>query len=637
MHVTLSTSLNFKRRLRPSEEADYSAVLKQGKEKVGNTGHSMLIVPSVSLPQEINTGVGNLLDEEGKKFVDFAKQYWGINYIQLLPEGQFKVHRGNCFLPYSGSAMDLGTQVINLKLLTSEEYGKLLTIDDVNKVVDSNKLSAKDTKINFENVLKLDSPQEDILRKAYDELLKADTSKKKEILEEIKNYTQTNKEWLEPKAMYEALSAKYKDRDTRTWNKFDHNFYNTDLVSLEQRQEAIKCIRECELGKEAGFFEFKQFLAEKHLAKAKAELNQKGIKLSGDMLLGFSYNEVWANPKAFLKNAHVGWGLPALNLDVPEGEKILRDKVRSFAKRYDGFRIDASWAYVNQPVKASCSDRIITRKGYDSKFLDIIDDEVLKIKGKDYNLENIMHEFVADISDFNAFDGTILRPLAKDRVKIYTSFNLNSNWASVDAYKKRGWKDGSYILGATNHDAFPLRFEFQNIEKRVEQIEVLSKILKIPKEKLDNVQGFIQAKFAEPIRSKHNMFFFTDALNILDKYKEQGNKSDNYRVKIPKNYQENYFKALEKGEGFNIMDALEKAFVAEGLDKTEPELYKKIVKYKNILQTPEKTGLSKFAMGSIIVGTCVVMGGLCIFLNKNKKAGNSGSNAQSINQHQGKI
>lgn len=631
MHVTLNTSLNFKRRLRPSEEADYSAVLKQGKEKVGNTGHSMLIVPSASLPQETNTGVGNLLDEEGKKFVDFAKQYWGINYIQLLPEGQFKVYGGNCFLPYSGSALDIGSQVINLKLLTSEEYGKLLTIDDVNKVVNSNKISAKDTKINFENVLKLDSPQEDILRKAYNELLKADTQKKKNLLEEIKNFAQANKEWLEPKAIYEALSAKYKNRDTRAWNEFDHNFYNTDIVSPKQRQDAIKGIRNGNLGKEADFFEFKQFIADKHLAKAKAELNQKGIKLSGDMLLGFSYDEVWANPKAFLENAHVGWGLPALNLDAPEGENILRNKVRNFAKRYDGIRIDASWAYVNQPIKEAHSDRIISRKGYDSKILDIIDDEVLNVKGKDFNLENITHEFVADVNDFNVFEGTKLRPLAKDRVKIYTSFNLNSNWATVDAYKKRGWKDGSYLLGATNHDAFPLRVEFQNSTKRAEQIDVLSKILKIPKEKLDNIQGFIQAKFAEPIRSKHNMFFFTDALNILDRYKQLGNNSENYRTKIPKNYQENYFKALEKGEGFNIMDALEKAFVADGLDKKEPELFERIVKYRKILQAHEKTGLSKLLIGSIVVGIGVVIGGICVFLNKNKKAGNTGSNAQSFN------
>ena len=73
MRITLNTNLNFKRKLRPNEEAGFSAVLKQGKEKVGNTGHSILIMPSASLPQEINTGVGNLVDKEGQNFIDFAK------------------------------------------------------------------------------------------------------------------------------------------------------------------------------------------------------------------------------------------------------------------------------------------------------------------------------------------------------------------------------------------------------------------------------------------------------------------------------------------------------------------------------------------------------------------------------------
>ena len=122
MRVNSIISLNFKRRLRPNEEADFAMTLKQGKEKIGNTGHSMLIVPSTSLPQKINTGVGNILDEEALKFFDFAKQYWGINYVQLLPEGTYR-HHNNIFLPYSGSAFDLGPQLINFNLLTENEYG----------------------------------------------------------------------------------------------------------------------------------------------------------------------------------------------------------------------------------------------------------------------------------------------------------------------------------------------------------------------------------------------------------------------------------------------------------------------------------------------------------------------------------
>lgn len=616
MRVTNSTILNFKRRLLPNEEAEYSAVLKQGKEKIGNTGHSMLIVPSSSLPQSINTGVGNLLDKEGIKFIDFAKQYWGINYIQLLPEGQFK-HHGEKFLPYSGSAFDLGNQLINPELLTTEDFGKLLSKEDVAKISDFNNTMFADKKVNFENVLTKHSSTEGILRIAYKELLKADTDKKKELLNEIESFKEKNKEWLEPKAIFEALSAKYSSNDTRNWNEFDHNFYNTEVVPLEKRLFAIEGIRNSELGHEMGFYEFKQYLAENHLAQAKNELNKKGIKLSGDMLAGFSHDEVWANPKAFIKDSTIGWGLPALNFDTPEGEKILREKVRNFAKRYDGIRIDASWAYVAQPViNNTTGDK--TKKEYSSKILDIIDEEVLNIKGKNFNLENITHEFITNPKNFNLFDGLELTPVVRDRVKIYNSYNISTDWATSSAFKERGWKDGSYILGLSNHDSYPIRIEFENIAKREQQIEVLSKLLKIPKEKINNIQGFIQAKFAEPLRSKHNMFFFVEALNILDRYKDNRNSAEDYRIKIPNNYQEKYFEALEKGEGFNIMDSLEKAFVAEGLDKKENKLFKKIVKYRKILQKPEKSISKrlKIIISSLTIGTTAILG--WIFINKKK-------------------
>lgn len=628
MRISTINKLNFKRQLRADEISEFSAVLKQGKEKLGNTGHSILIVPSASLPQAINTGVGNMLDDEGRKFFDFAKEYWGINYVQLLPEGQYKPVGGSYF-PYSGSALDLGTHLINTELLTTEEYGKLLSKEDISKLVEANNHLRKDSRVNFENVLSRQSATEKTLRKAYDELIKADTLTKRELLKNIEKYTETNKDWLEPKSVFEALSSKYKSFDTRCWNEFDQNFYNTDVVPLKKRLSAIEGIKRSELSKEMKFYEFKQYLADMHLAKAKQELNKKGIKLSGDVLAGFSYNEVWANPKAFVKDSSIGWGLYALDYEKPEAEKLLRTKIRNYAKRYDGLRLDASWAYVRQPIENNFTKEKIYKE-HGSKILEIIEDEILKVKGKNYNLENIMHEFAANPKDFNLFDGIEIKPLGRDRIKIYSSFNLSEDWGTVSAFRNRGWKDGSYILGVSNHDSYPLKVEYENLVKRAEQSKVLADILKIPKNKLNSYSEFVQAKFAEPMRSKHNMFFFTELLGISKRYKHPKNNPEDYRIKIPKDYQTEYFKALEKGEGFNVMDALDKAFVAEGLDKKEPELYKKIVKYKKILQSSENK-FSKKKIVILLLAAKLVLAGVYLIYRKNKKkAGNADSNAQKI-------
>lgn len=68
------------------------------------------------------------------------------------------------------------------------------------------------------------------------------------------------------------------------------------------------------------------------------------------------------------------------------------------------------------------------------------------------------------------------------------------------------------------------------------------------------------------------MIYFMDALNL-----DSQNREQHFTTKIPDNYQEHYFKSLENGEGFNPMDALEKTFKSEGLDKKTRSCSKKLL------------------------------------------------------------
>ena len=60
------------------------------------------------------------------------------------------------------------------------------------------------------------------------------------------------------------------------------------------------------------------------------------------------------------------------------------------------------------------------------------------------------------------------------------------------------------------------------------------------------------------------------------------------------------------------MDALEKAFVSKGLDKSEPELYKKVVKYKKILQ--QKEGGNKSKLVYISAAALLALAGLVMIM-----------------------
>lgn len=572
----------FGRQLKPEEEAEYSTVLRQAKDKIGNKGHSMLIVPASSLPDSLNSasGCGNILSKDSQEFFDFAKLYWGINYVQTLPNGDFS-QIGSDILPYSGSALDLGLQVIDLKSLSDDEYGKLLKEEDLKAVYEANNSEKKDVRVNYENSIHKDSPKYKTLKKAYEEFLKQDTPKKKQMLEEFEAYKIKNSDWLERKTIYKVLEAKNGFKEAHYWeNEAERHLFDSNVVTIEQRNQIINELKTNPLYKTEGeFYEFTQFLADSHLKEARGKLNKKGIKLSGDMIInGGTYDEVWAFPKAFRKDGKLPWSLNAINFDTPEGIEYLKLKVRNFANRYDGVRIDASWLYVRQKVNDKYSE-------YGGKILDIIDEEFKNVKGKDFDLRNITYEF-ENGGDYSVEENFFLKKETRDRVKIYKSDNLSEVWGSTAAFKNRGWQEDKYMLGATNHDTVSLKTLYESSADK--KFEVLSKILKIPKEKLNSLSGFIQAKFAEPMRAFHNMFFFVDALNLDGNYKEGISGTEQYRLKIPSDYKDKYFKSLEKGEGFNIMDALEKAFVAEGLNESESELYNKIIKFRDILNGNEK-------------------------------------------------
>lgn len=558
MKIQKISGINFERRLKPSEEAEYSEILNRGRDKcIGKNPDgkkSILIVPSSSLPNK--TGVGNLNSKESQKFFDFAEQYWGINEVQILPVGQYFNHKGE-YPIYSGSSMDLGNHVIDIQRYVPEE--------DFDEIVKSNNIKGR---VNFSNVVDEGSIQEKVLKKLF---------KSGKYQKEFEAYKSENLERLEPKALYNALREINKSHNYKDWNNIDKNLFNRDVVSEKEFEARVKEIKSLK-GEKMDFYYFKQFLAEDSLKKARENLHKKGIKLNGDMQCGFSFDEVWANPKAFIPETSIGWNLPALDFDSKEGQKLLRKKVKFFAQRFDGIRIDASWTYANQP---QIKNGITERKYYADKILNIIDDEVKKVKGAEFDSRNIMHEFAASDIDFNIYDGAELKPYVKERVKIYTSDHLNEGWGTNYSFLKRGWSANSFIIGARNHDS-------GKIIGSDEQVNALSKILKIPAEKLKDKKEFVKAKLAEPFGAKNSMIYFADALNIDKQFQGNSDKTLNYAVQIPSDYEDRYFASLERGEGFNPMDALEKQFRAKGLDKKDPELYKKIVKYRKILEQKEK-------------------------------------------------
>ncbi len=554
-------SIAFKRSLTRSEIPEYTSVLNEAKKLTGQTGHSIFIMPSACLPQtkELNTGIGHLSSDISQDFFKFIKTYFGINAIKDLPPGQVEGSKG-CYCAYKGSAFSLGNHQINPELLTEKEFGELLTPEDIKDIARSNTSAQRSELANFSNVMDNEGAQNKALQKAFKKFEKLDESSP--LKSKFKQYVTENAEWL----------------DITRSNEPD-----------------------------AEFFKFKQFLADEHLKIAKTKLNQNGLKLCGDMLIGFSKDEIKAFPKAFKVDEYCGtdnWKTRSLNFDEifnPESDayKLLRRKVKLFAKRYDMLRIDAAWLYVQPRITTEAG---VIKKDLGDNLLTQIEKWIKEVKGEDFDLKNIIYEFEAAQDDFAAFRGNDLIPEIKQRLKSYGSQHMHitpDEWGFNRGFLNRGFAPDEFILGVGNHDAQPLRQiangiadeirpgEFKNF--KTPAIAALSRALGINESVLRNPVEFVKAKFADIMSAKHNYLFYMDAFGreeVFDPHwkKEATSTPSAYAYKVATDFQEAYQKALKEGYAFNPMDALEKVFINKGLDKTHPKLFGQILKYKDILQ-----------------------------------------------------
>lgn len=555
----INTGLSFGRALRENEMEEFKNTLKEGKQAAGQTGHSVFIMPSTSLPQSAakNTGVGHYTSKEALDYIDYMKNYLDFNVVEDLPSGQFHG------LHYNGSSFALGDQNINPELLTTDEYASILKQEEFDEIVKANNAENKETHANFKNISSKDGGQNTALHKAHERF----------------------------KALDENFELKQK------YNKF-----------VEENKAWLDFAREDE--PDTDFFKFKQFLADDHLAKANKNLHDRGLKVCGDLAFNFTKDEVKAFPDAFKKGYYMGapvWKMDSLNFDNilddnSASNKLLKMKVQLAAKRYDMLRMDAGWNYVTPVVTPEAETKILdsNRVPLQTKLVEKIEQWVKEVKGENFDAKkNIMYEFEAGLDEFGAFWEGKLIPAVKNRINIYQTTYMSDGWGSNEAFHNHGWTADELCVGVGNHDTQSLRALANGVPDSINgnavhknaSIGPLAKILKLDAEKLNDPVEYAKAKWAEPMTGKNNHFFFMDVFGREERFNnhicETGAKDYGFNFKVPFDFKKSFHAGLESGFGFNIMDSLAKVFKAKGLDESHPDLFAKITKFSGILAEKE--------------------------------------------------
>lgn len=309
-----------------------------------------LIVHGSSFPARDgeDTGFGTFNSESGHTLIDYASKVF--NAIQLGPAGKTKCSDSS---PYCGTIFSGNPLFIDLKQLTTKEWGEILSIESYKKVVRENpKQNSGRTAYSY-----ICKAQNEVLKEAWNNFKNTKLLKK-----EFEKFKKENSYWLDNDSLYEALSVENGSDCWYVWkNETDKNLLNPKSDDEKKIYEKrISDIKE-KYADEIEFYKFCQFVLEQQNEATKKFALKKGIKMIADRQVAFSDRDAWAYQSLFLDGWFLGcppdyfskngqaWGFPVMDPDkmynadgsLGEGGKLMKNLFKKmFKENPGGVRID---------------------------------------------------------------------------------------------------------------------------------------------------------------------------------------------------------------------------------------------------------------------------------------------------------
>lgn len=309
-----------------------------------------LIVHGSSFPARDgeDTGFGTFNSESGHALIDYASKVF--NAIQLGPAGKTKCSDSS---PYCGTIFSGNPLFIDLKQLTTKEWGEILSIESYKKVVRENpKQNSGRTAYSY-----ICKAQNEVLKEAWNNFKNTKLLKK-----EFEKFKKENSYWLDNDSLYEALSVENGSDCWYVWkNETDKNLLNPKSDDEKKIYEKrISEIKE-KYADEIEFYKFCQFVLEQQNEATKKFALKKGIKMIADRQVAFSDRDAWAYQSLFLDGWFLGcppdyfskngqaWGFPVMDPDkmynadgsLGEGGKLMKNLFKKmFKENPGGVRID---------------------------------------------------------------------------------------------------------------------------------------------------------------------------------------------------------------------------------------------------------------------------------------------------------
>lgn len=606
------------------EKGTVTEVLQDALNVLGKKNLT-LIIHGNSFPaaEGEDTGFGNSNSTAAKKLIDFASGIF--NSIQLGPAGKTKSCDSS---PYTSTIFSNNPLFIDLKQLTTGKWGKILSQETFNEIVENN-------------------PRKDSAKTAYSYIYRAQETALKEAFKNFKfatvdglkekfdKYRRENSFWLEKDALYEALITENNNDYWPLWHsEIDKNLFNPKTI--EQAMAYGERIKELEAKYvyEIEFYSFCQFVIHCQIEETKEYALSKGIKMIADRQVAFSDRDCWAYQAHFLEGWALGcppdyfttdgqaWGFPAMDPEklfkednsLAEGGELLKALFKKmFKENPGGVRIDHivglidPWVYKSgyKPKIEEGAGRlysspehpflsqyaVITEKDLDpdiradkEKRVKTCNDEQIKLYAR------LIEKVVIAAAEEEGLDkdsivcedlGTLTNPVAAVMEKYDLQGMRLTQFVEPEdeehPYRCKNIPQRCWMMVGT-HDNEPISMwaesKINTHEGYLHAKNLVEDLFPDAENKDDlicklnsDATFLAQTKIVELFASEAQniQIFFTDYFGIKDVYNRPGTSGDdNWSLRLPNNFEEVFCNNLQANSAINLPYILQCAIKARG-------------------------------------------------------------------------
>jgi 4-alpha-glucanotransferase len=337
----------------------------------------VLAIHDASLPglPDEDMGRGSPYSKGGAEFLRFAREL-GFTGIQFGPQGQTSEVN---LSPYDGTVFSKNVLAIALPPLTeSTPWGGLLDEATLEELV-RGRPPASERRVASRSAFRA---QRQALRAVY-----ASFREKRAgagpgqpvagLAVRLEAFRRREAGWLERDGLYEAISAAYGGTSWTFWPQAGEGRLDRDLWDPPPGFEAA-CAARIEVLKarhadEMEFHAFGQFLVDEQHGGLRRAAAGLGLKLFGDLQIGFSVQDVWSYRGVFMRRYLMGappsrtnpegqpWNYPVLDprqygeADAPgPARRLMAARMNKLLAEFDGIRIDhphgliCPWVYLRE-------------------------------------------------------------------------------------------------------------------------------------------------------------------------------------------------------------------------------------------------------------------------------------------------